>query len=924
MLNQDYYEILRAGGGSTQSARDCSEEWKEGYAYQKETLRAGYFSAQLLKASRQADPSKFEFKGYGVSQPAPPGSKLVQYHQINFAENMKDYFDMHSEARFKEAKEFCIATDISKKVYGRTFEDGHQVSTDGKLSMMLNETGHICGSVALSSGTCWDASAEALIEDLGNQLSPEQRDQVIIMLDNPAEAVLYRRLMNLLNKGSAGYFTVAEEMIEVVDEAEDYEAACDALRNAGNVIHFDTENVWDKNDKARSKQVACIAQLYAGTGRADSENKCYIFNFNRLGDEAPPSCFSDLFADPNVKIAAHNMPYDKRTLNARFDGMRYKNIVELKSLISPGVLKVAPNKKLGTLVSVLLEVELKGKDDFDHAHWDNDTFTDLQLQYAACDVVSMPELAAVESLDTAVFDLLVDIAESQSTLTSSDIGSAAAALGTAKEVGSVDNVNEIDADEQRAQDFDNSESVDKLADGTTVEAATAVTAAAAAAEAVVETDLTNLFVSCIRMIEEFAGDSDRRDALRLPAGLSKDQRRALHTLARDMHLKSYSIGDTLDMESSERQMVVEKLGTFTTATSLLGARAIGYVVQDVDGRRGIVDFFDPIKELWTVSYKSDSEQSDSIGARARARGAARVASSSNNAGPASESESDLVQVDLAGLNDALRRRWESDNTVDGDADAGGGSSSGSSAAGSAGSSSAAGSTPSFMQTSDTDTSFLDSFLEGVDDDWKTSIWKFFKYDLKHYLGICASMSAASKTSTMHKVFMTALADNFSRLRVHEMERVIADLLRRGYSMDEIRKLRRSYFRRRARVHRPDPKTLIKGFVDLMNVFASVDDPERQGKKFLVHNWKEILKKQVGYIQLGLLSWDEGRPAYVKAGVTTYGFQLYRSLLGTSALEGYGFHYSLSRAAFLYYCDLCVLVLDLYSYVLLFLPAHIMF
>lgn len=83
----------------------------------------------------------------------------------------------------------------------------------------------------------------------------------------------------------------------------------------------------------------------------------------------------------------------------------------------------------------------------------------------------------------------------------------------------------------------------------------------------------------------------------------------------------------------------------------------------------------------------------------------------------------------------------------------------------------------------------------------------------------------------------------------------------------------------------------------MNVFASVDDPERQGKKFLVHNWKEILKKQVGYIQLGLLSWDEGRPAYVKAGVTTYGFQLYRSLLGTSALEGYGFHYSLSRAAF---------------------------
>ena len=71
--------------------------------------------------------------------------------------------------------------------------------------------------------------------------------------------------------------------------------------------------------------------------------------------------------------------------------------------------------------------------------------------------------------------------------------------------------------------------------------------------------------------------------------------------------------------------------------------------------------------------------------------------------------------------------------------------------------------------------------------------------------------------------MIALADVFSRICDQEMERIIAWLLRRGWKMEKIRKLKRSYFRRLARTISPEPEELIRGVIDVYNVFLNVEN-----------------------------------------------------------------------------------------------------
>ena len=103
-------------------------------------------------------------------------------------------------------------------------------------------------------------------------------------------------------------------------------------------------------------------------------------------------------------------------------------------------------------------------------------------------------------------------------------------------------------------------------------------------------------------------------------------------------------------------------------------------------------------------------------------------------------------------------------------------------------------------------------------------------------------------------------------------------------MDRIRKLKRGYFRRLGLTSSPDPTTLIKGVMDVYNVFLNVEN--ENGGCFFVSDHEAILKKELMYVQLGLLSWDPNRPTHVKRGCTkVHKFVLYRSLMGTNALEG---------------------------------------
>lgn len=124
-----------------------------------------------------------------------------------------------------------------------------------------------------------------------------------------------------------------------------------------------------------------------------------------------------------------------------------------------------------------------------------------------------------------------------------------------------------------------------------------------------------------------------------------------------------------------------------------------------------------------------------------------------------------------------------------------------------------------------------------------------------------------------------------------MDAIVDHCLASGMTLDDVGKLRRSYFRRRARTHCPNPETLIRSVFDLYNVFKDLKDPERNGASFFIPPAQalKLLKKQCKYIQLGLLSDPPDRPMYIKTRRSSLGFQWYRTLRGTSALEGYHQH-----------------------------------
>ena len=758
--------------------------------------------------SRLAKPADFQFTEYDETcMPKAPGNKLMQTHQIRYSDEMSKYFNQWSEHMFAATKgnEVVLSADTSCKVGARTLENGVRISTTNQLAVMANATGQIVGTAMTSSGGPFDESAEEMLTSLGLSLTTEQKDSLVIFLDNPVrEAVQFRKCLGLSNAIPGNVFTFNPSLIEVVTTKEACDAACAALKQTGNRVCFDTENVLDFADMARTDTASCICQLYAGSGSDDEESKCYIFQLKQFDGGHAYASFLDLFADPDVKLVAQCAnSVDKPRLKKRFGNIVFENVVELESEFAcPDIVRLASNNKLDSFVGVALKKSLPGKGAFNHAKWDNLVLTPEQCMYAACDVVCMADCMAVPKdglkEERLAFDRLDEAGEdsgydSESVTSDALLESAVAALAgsSGAPTTSEDAATEAEAGETAVEDDANDD-----------------------ADATLLQEPDSLFVACLRMIEEYAADGDRTSALRLPAGLSPEQRRALHNLSAEVNLNSYSVGETASLASVERRLIVEKPGRFTVLPAYIGARAIGYLVEDGAGRRGIVIKYDG-DAMWTASFEKENEGDDSnTQYNLRQRKSPRTSNGnvSGMAGPAFAE--DLIEVDLGKLNAMLECRWLHDKKNADDDDVGGGAAADSSAAAST-------DAPGLLKA---DPKLLDSYLHGVDKNWNTtSLLRQFMYDKKHFLGIFGTISSANKTSTIHRVFMIALADVFSRICDQEMERIIAWLLRRGWKMEKIRKLKRSYFRRLARTISPEPEELIRGVIDVYNVFLNVEN-----------------------------------------------------------------------------------------------------
>jgi len=79
--------------------------------------------------------------------------------------------------------------------------------------------------------------------------------------------------------------------------------------------------------------------------------------------------------------------------------------------------------------------------------------------------------------------------------------------------------------------------------------------------------------------------------------------------------------------------------------------------------------------------------------------------------------------------------------------------------------------------------------------------------------------------------------------------------------------------------------IIRGIVDVFNLFVEMDDPSRPGMKFLAGNVRTLVLKELAYVCKGLLSDKPGVRMYVKKGIiAATGFVRYRCRRTTSALE----------------------------------------
>jgi hypothetical protein len=157
------------------------------------------------------------------------------------------------------------------------------------------------------------------------------------------------------------------------------------------------------------------------------------------------------------------------------------------------------------------------------------------------------------------------------------------------------------------------------------------------------------------------------------------------------------------------------------------------------------------------------------------------------------------------------------------------------------------------------------------------------------------MIAADTKSEAAKIFMVMSSDAMFKMLVGEHSRIERHCKSLGMLPDRIHKLRRKYWRRRARYHCPEPEVMIRGLYDIYCFARTLNDPLRPGCAFLVPDHEDVFRKEIKYIQAGLLSDPPGVNMYVcivrskKTGLLSF-----RCLRTSSPLEGYHLHLRAAR------------------------------
>jgi len=162
-----------------------------------------------------------------------------------------------------------------------------------------------------------------------------------------------------------------------------------------------------------------------------------------------------------------------------------------------------------------------------------------------------------------------------------------------------------------------------------------------------------------------------------------------------------------------------------------------------------------------------------------------------------------------------------------------------------------------------------------------------KYDIRHFLGNFFLM-AATKESALFKYFCVAVSEAVFKVDLSSRREVRDHLKYLGLSDDQIKRVRRKYWRRKARYIVPSPEVLVRDLTDVYEFFRPLVDPST-GRKFLILDHAKRFRQEMTYVRRGDLSDPPGMSMYISIGKYKSGLPRYFSLRSSSQLEGYHMH-----------------------------------
>ncbi|CAM9989087.1 unnamed protein product, partial [Ectocarpus sp. 13 AM-2016] len=125
------------------------------------------------------------------------------------------------------------------------------------------------------------------------------------------------------------------------------------------------------------------------------------------------------------------------------------------------------------------------------------------------------------------------------------------------------------------------------------------------------------------------------------------------------------------------------------------------------------------------------------------------------------------------------------------------------------------------------------------------------------------------------------------------DEVIAHLMFLGLSDDDIKRVRRKYWRSKARYVVPPPAELLRRLTDVCDFFRDLDDPST-GRNFLVPDHKKRFRHEMTYVARGDISDIPGEEMYIKVGQYKSGLPKLICHRSSSPIEVYHLHLALVR------------------------------